>query len=452
MFSANPISGSIPKGIAALTNLTTLGLDQTLLGGSIPKEFGMLWNLQVLSLSRNMMVGEIPATLGNLTQMNELYLGNNKFEGSIPPELGKHMRALVVLDVSNNRLVGAIPKEIISLPSLSIGINFSNNHLNGSLPLEIGSLKNIETIDLSNNRLSGEIPITIDGCQILRNLFIGTNMLSGTIPSTLRNMRGLQVLDLAQNSFSGEVPQFMTRMALQFLNLSFNNFEGQLPNEGVFTNLSTVDIRGNPKLCGGSPEIHLRECSSDSPTHRHIPRRLLVTLLSIAGAFMCLISIMLCFLSHRHSLRRMQRRQHAITVMTPQYMNISYHDLLKATSGFSSENVIGTGGFGVVYKGVMAVEGIITSVAIKVLNLEQRGASRSFLSECETLRSVRHRNLIKVLSCCSSIDHRGNDFKAVVFEYMPNGSLEEWLHPKESMNSQPFESLSMHHAEAEHSN
>jgi serine/threonine protein kinase len=139
----------------------------------------------------------------------------------------------------------------------------------------------------------------------------------------------------------------------------------------------------------------------------------------------------------------MQRRQHAITVMTPQYMNISYHDLLKATSGFSSENVIGTGGFGVVYKGVMAVEGIITSVAIKVLNLEQRGASRSFLSECETLRSVRHRNLIKVLSCCSSIDHRGNDFKAVVFEYMPNGSLEEWLHPKESMNSQPFESLSI---------
>uniref|UniRef100_A0ACD6A055 Uncharacterized protein n=1 Tax=Avena sativa TaxID=4498 RepID=A0ACD6A055_AVESA len=410
--SANPISGSIPKGIAALTNLTTLGIDQTFLGGIIPKEFGRLQNLQLLSLSNNMMVGEVPATL-----------------------------ALAVFDISNNNLVGAIPKEIISLPSLSIGINFSHNHLNGSLPLEIGFLKNIETIDLSNNKLSGEIPTTIDGCQILRNLYIGRNMMSGTIPSTLRNMRGLQVLDLSRNSFSGEVPQFMTRMALQLLNISFNNFEGQLPSEGVFMNLSTVDIRGNPKLCGGAPEIHLRKCSLDTPTHRHIPRSILVTLLSIAGAFLCLISMMLCFLSHRHSLRRLQRRKHAITVMTPQHMNISYHDLLKATSGFSSENVIGMGGFGVVYKGVMAVEGLSTSVAVKVINLEQRGASRSFLSECETLRSVRHRNLIKVLSCCSSIDQRGNEFKALVFEYMPNGSLEEWLHPKESMDQQPFESL-----------
>jgi serine/threonine protein kinase len=52
------------------------------------------------------------------------------------------------------------------------------------------------------------------------------------------------------------------------------------------------------------------------------------------------------------------------------------------------------------------------------------------VAECEVLRRVRHRCLIKIITCCSSIDHRGQDFKALVFEFMPNGSLNDWLHPK----------------------
>ncbi|XP_077239119.1 receptor kinase-like protein Xa21 [Tasmannia lanceolata] len=51
------------------------------------------------------------------------------------------------------------------------------------------------------------------------------------------------------------------------------------------------------------------------------------------------------------------------------------------------------------------------------------------MDECEALRNIRH-NLIKILTSCSSIDFEGNDFKALVFEFMPNGSLEKWLHPK----------------------
>ncbi|TVU21831.1 hypothetical protein EJB05_31499, partial [Eragrostis curvula] len=46
---------------------------------------------------------------------------------------------------------------------------------------------------------------------------------------------------------------------------------------------------------------------------------------------------------------------------------------------------------------------------------------------------VRHRCLIKIITCCSSIDRQGQDFKALVFEFMPNGSLSDWLYPKSSM-------------------
>ncbi|XP_021725409.1 probable LRR receptor-like serine/threonine-protein kinase At3g47570 [Chenopodium quinoa] len=66
-------------------------------------------------------------------------------------------------------------------------------------------------------------------------------------------------------------------------------------------------------------------------------------------------------------------------------------------------------------------------VAVKVINLEERGAAKSFMAECETLRSIRHRNLLKIVTVCSSTDFQGNDFKALVYEFMTNGSLHQWI-------------------------
>jgi serine/threonine protein kinase len=106
---------------------------------------------------------------------------------------------------------------------------------------------------------------------------------------------------------------------------------------------------------------------------------------------------------------------------------VSYQSLLKATNGFSSINLIGTGSFGSVYKGILDHNG--TAVAVKVLNLRRQGASKSFMAECEALPNVRHRNLVKVVTACSGVDYHGNDFKALVYEFMVNGSLETWLHP-----------------------
>ncbi|XP_058099636.1 probable LRR receptor-like serine/threonine-protein kinase At3g47570 [Magnolia sinica] len=106
---------------------------------------------------------------------------------------------------------------------------------------------------------------------------------------------------------------------------------------------------------------------------------------------------------------------------------VSYAELLKATDGFSSTNLIGAGSYGSAFKGIL--DRIEKVVAVKVLNLQQRGASKSFMTECEALKNIRHRNLVKIITSCSSIDFKGNDFKALVFEFMPNGNLEEWLYP-----------------------
>ncbi|XP_061993597.1 probable LRR receptor-like serine/threonine-protein kinase At3g47570 [Rosa rugosa] len=126
-------------------------------------------------------------------------------------------------------------------------------------------------------------------------------------------------------------------------------------------------------------------------------------------------------------LLRKKRKESELNTFGNSVLQVSYATLLKATDGFSSANLIGLGAFGSVYKGILAEDSV--TVAVKVFNMLHRGASKSFISECEALRNIRHRNLVKILTACSSIDFSGNDFKALVYEFMDGGSLEEWLHP-----------------------
>ncbi|XXG58646.1 hypothetical protein AAC387_Pa04g0907 [Persea americana] len=108
------------------------------------------------------------------------------------------------------------------------------------------------------------------------------------------------------------------------------------------------------------------------------------------------------------------------------FLRVTYGELLRATNGFSSANLIGVGSYSSVYKGILSQ--METIVAIKVLSLQQRRAFKSFIVECKVLGSIRHRNIVRILTVCSSLDFSGNDFMALVLEYMPNGSLDSWLH------------------------
>ena len=99
---------------------------------------------------------------------------------------------------------------------------------------------------------------------------------------------------------------------------------------------------------------------------------------------------------------------------------ISYHELCCGTNNFYESNLLGIGGFGSVYKGVL-FDGTI--VAIKVQNLQLEGAFKSVDAECKVLRAVRHRNLAKVISTCSN-----PEFRVLVLQYMSNGSHKKWLY------------------------
>lgn len=180
---------------------------------------------------------------------------------------------------------------------------------------------------------------------------------------------------------------------------------------------------GNDKLCGGILEFHLPKCKHEKSKKSKLTLILKLIISIFSGLLGVILVVSLILLS---SLRnKMKENTSSDSRNFP--FNVSFQSPLNATNEFSSTNLIGVGSFGSVYKGSLYQDRHI--VAIKVLNLSCHGAFKSFKVECEALRYIKHQNLVKVLTTCSGIDYRGHDFKALVYEFMENGNLEEWLHP-----------------------
>ncbi|KAF7847886.1 hypothetical protein BT93_L2482 [Corymbia citriodora subsp. variegata] len=419
----NQISGEIPKEIGNIVNLEVLYMNLNQLSGVIPSSFANLQNLRMLQFSDNNLRGIIPSFLGNLTKLIELYIGGNKFHGQIPSNLS-NCQFLKLLNLSNNNLNGTIPPQLIGLSSLSIILDLSCNHLTGVLPIEVGNLRTLNVLDISNNLLVGEIPSSLGDCIALTSLRMGGNFFHGSIPRSIRSLGGIEELDLSHNNLSGQIPEFLVAFhSLKLMNLSYNKFEGMLPCEGVFKNITGTSVFGNNDLCGGLPEFHLPNCISKS----HKNKRINITKF-LTFAISLVLGTMALWVTFRYLCWVKKEVDKPIpSFMDDSRLNISYETLLKATGNFSSTNLIGVGSFGSVYKAILEDNGMV--VAVKVLHLVRRGARESFTVECEASKDIRHRNILKILTVCSYNDQQGNDFKALVYEFMDNGSLKCWLHP-----------------------
>ncbi|KAJ7982269.1 Receptor-like protein kinase [Quillaja saponaria] len=125
-----------------------------------------------------------------------------------------------------------------------------------------------------------------------------------------------------------------------------------------------------------------------------------------------------------------------------------YSDIYLATNGFATKNLIGKGAFASVYKAEFrswSGPAVFRTrspqlLAVKVLDLKSK-SSNSYDVECEAWRNTRHRNLVRIVTSCSSVDHTGAEFKALIMEYMSNGNLNKWLYPKDNIKSKPSLSL-----------
>ncbi|KAM7523465.1 hypothetical protein LguiA_013367 [Lonicera macranthoides] len=460
----NSFLGKIPAKISFCSRLRILNLNDNKFTEELPVELGSLSMLFQLSVESNKLKGPIPPSFGNLSSLKDFRLTENMLEGSIPDSLGQ-LKRLKYLALSSNQLSGLIPPSILNLSSI-INISLASNQLEGNLPRDLGFLlPNLGRLNIWGNNLAGSIPISLSNASNLVFLDLSINGFSGGVPIDFGNAPKLYWLSMFENNLGSEGGgdlHFLSSLEncsqLTLLYLNNNNFGGALPNAvaNLSTNLRTFSASWN-KLLGVIPTgignlVSLSSLNMQSnQLTGSIPMSIgsLNKLQEIGFGKNKLSGEIPLSIGNLTLLNKLWRKHTARSFLpVEKFLNISYGQILKATNSFSSANLIGLGSFGSVYKGIIDGPNDLKFVAVKVLNLNNRRASKSFVAECEALRNIRHRNLVKILTVCSSTDYNGNDFKALVYEYMENGSLDTWLYPnpqldQEDVHEEPKKSLNL---------
>ncbi|TYH94955.1 hypothetical protein ES332_A12G074300v1 [Gossypium tomentosum] len=435
----NSFYNQIPQSIGGLRRLETLYLTNNSISGEIPSNLSSCSKLTIVRMAGNRLTGEIPAFLGFLSNLKVLSFYKQQFEREYPTFIG-------FFDIRENKIQCTLYTDLaITMPYVEF-FSVRGNKVSGQIPISITNASNLDVLQFNDNRLSGKVPslekldklstlqLAVNGLghgreENLKNLgqlYVSQNRLSGLLPKTLGSCVSLEKLYLDGNLLKDPIPSSLSSLrGLEALDVSNNNLSGVIPSGGIFKNASATFVEGNSKLCGGIPELHMLRCNlkTSSSNSLRLKVAIIVVTLGVTLAFTCLLILWI---------GKKKEKQATATSVENSVLQLSYQSIVRATDGFSTQNLVGSGSFGSVYKGVLEASGAV--IAVKVLNLLNRGASRSFLAECEALKNIRHRNLVKVLTAISGVDYQGNDFKALVYEFMENGSLEDWLHPLIGMN------------------
>nr|XP_027127361.1 receptor-like protein kinase HSL1 [Coffea arabica] len=416
--SGNQFSGKIPESLCAKGKLEELLLIFNLFSGNIPASLAKCQSLGRVRLRFNQLTGEVPAEFWGLPHVYLLDLGNNVLSGHISHMI-QGAKNLSTLVISNNKFSGNLPDEIGMLDNL-IDLEARHNKFSGKIPSSLVKLEQLSRLDLYDNVLSGEIPEGIRALKQLSELNLARNKLSGEIPDEIGYLPGLNYLDLSWNNFSGEIPLALENLKLNELNLSCNHLSGTIPplfDKDVYKD----SFLENPGLCGGFAGLCPRKRRGRDTIYGLVLRSV-----SVIGA--CLLIVGLVFLIWKHKNIKKVKKGVIMNKWTSfQKLGFSETEIITC---IDENNVIGSGASGKVYKAVLS-DGEV--VAVKKLWERSNKDDSSFSSvdsekdefevEVQTLGNIRHKNIVRLLCCCSS-----GSCKLLVYEYMPNGSLGDLLH------------------------
>ncbi|KAK3220657.1 hypothetical protein Dsin_014627 [Dipteronia sinensis] len=467
------ITGAL-KVLMGCRNLTTLIISNNFKNEPMPQEENTVapdgfQNLQVLGLGGCQFTGQVPIWLAKLKKLEVLDLSVNQFTGPIPGWFG-NLAKLFYIDLSSNSLTGEFPKELTQLPALAsqeIFDEVQRSYLelpvfvkpNNATKQQYNQLSNLPpAIYLRNNSLSGNIPAEIGQLKYLHVLDLSHNNFSGNIPDQLSNLTNLEMLDLSWNQLSGDIPTSLKSLHfLSSFSVAHNNLQGSIPSGGQFDTFPTSSFDGNPALCGSTVQ---RSCSETTKTnHPATPRKSTNTKLVVGlilgicfGTGLIITVLALWMLSKRRiipggDIDKIEpdafssnsnfgflpeaEKNTSLVISFPdtnEIKDLTISELLKATDNFNQANIIGCGGFGLVYKATLE-EG--TKLAVKKLSGDLGLMDREFKAEVEALSTAQHNNLVSLQGYCV---YEG--FRLLIYSYMENGSLDYWLHEKADGASQ----------------
>ncbi|KAE8637146.1 hypothetical protein CSA_004628 [Cucumis sativus] len=342
------------------------------------------------------------------------YLALSDFQGDALYALRTTLNATAnqLTDWNPNQVNPCTWSNVICRGNSVISVSLSTMGFTGTLSPRIGSIKSLSTLILQGNYISGEIPKDFGNLTNLVSLDLGNNSLTGQIPSSLGNLKKLQFLTLSQNRLTGTIPDSLSTLpSLINLLLDSNDLSGPIPQQ--LFQVPKFNFSANKLNCGGKS---LHACASDS-TNSGSSNKPKVGLIVgiIAGFTVALLLVGVLFFLSKGRYKSYKREVFVDVagevdrrIAFGQLKRFAWRELQLATENFSEKNVLGQGGFGKVYKGVLA-DG--TKVAVK------RGDA-AFQREVEMISVAVHRNLLRLIGFCTTQTER-----LLVYPFMQNLSV-----------------------------
>ena len=442
------LTGSITV-ISNMTQLTQVWLHVNKFTGPIP-DLSQCNSIKDLQLRDNQLTGLVPDSLVSMSSLQNVTLRNNQLQGPVPV-FGKDVNYNSDDIIPNNNFCNnnaSVPCDARVMDLLHIAGGFGypslfakswtgNDPCKGWMCVVCGGGK-ITKLNFAKQDLQGTISPAFANFTDLTALYLNGNNLTGSIPQNLATLSQLEILDISNNNLSGEVPKFSPN--LKFIT-DGNVWLGKNPGGGppgsapggspagsgkgasmktfwiiliVFMVLGFVGLGfwvswklykgrrfqkfarvGNPENGEGNVKLDLASVSNGYG----------------GGASSELRSQS----SGDHS------DLHGFDGGSGGNATISIHVLRQVTNDFSDDNILGRGGFGIVYKGELP-DG--TKIAVKRMISVARGSKglNEFQAEIGVLTKVRHRHLVALLGYCIN----GNE-RLLVYEHMPQGTLTQHL-------------------------
>ncbi|XP_062198311.1 LRR receptor kinase SERK2-like isoform X2 [Phragmites australis] len=300
-----------------------------------------------------------------------------------------------------------------------IEITLSSSGLTGVLSPSIAKLTTLQQLLLDGNSITGGIPQEFGNLSSLTTLKLGRNNLNGSIPDSLGRLSKLQNLDLSQNLLSGNIPSSFSNLpSLNDINLAYNNLSGEIPEQ--LLQVAEYNYTGNHLNCGQ----HLFSCEGGSTrTGGSRNSKVKVVLGSVGGAVTLLVAVVLFLLlwqrmHHRPEIYIDVSGQNDHKLEFGQIKRFSWRELQIATNNFSEQNVLGKGGFGKVYKGVLPGPDNRKVAVKRLFEVERAEGEMAFLREVELISVAAHKNILRLIGFCTTQNER-----LLVYPFMENLSV-----------------------------
>ncbi|CAK9148020.1 unnamed protein product [Ilex paraguariensis] len=433
------------------------------LTGEIPPELGNCSSLLWLNLENNLLSGPIPPTLTNIgvnatqtflfNRNNEMTAGSGEcltMKRWIPADYPPFSFVYTILTrKSCKSLWDRLLKGYGLFPVCIPGTNIRTFQVSGYVQLCSNQMSDEEFqhAHLGINGFNGTLPPGIELMPLVV-LNLTHNKFSGELPMGIGTIKCLQNLDLSYNNFSGAFPTSLNNLGdLNKFNISYNPYvSGVIPSTGQLSTFEKWSFLGDPLLrlpsfidnTTGNQPANKKE-KSDKPPKLGAFLVFFALLLAflVCGAMTLVVCLVMkspveipgYLLEETKGLKDFASSSGAsspwlsdtIKVIRLDKTAFTHADILNATGNFLEDRIIGRGGSGTVYRGLLP-DG--REVAVKKLQREGVEGEREFRAEMEVLSGNGfgwpHPNLVTLYGWCLD----GSE-KLLVYEYMEGGSLED---------------------------